>query len=434
MDQPIAIHWYRRDLRIDDNASLYHALQSGYKVLPIFIFDKNILADLENKNDKRVSFIYDQVQRLKHELELIGSSLLVLYGLPIQVFDEIIMDYPITAVYTNHDYETYAQNRDTTIAAFLASKQITFHSYKDQVIFERDEITKDNNEPYTVFTPYSKKWKQKLNNFYLKPYPTEKYIDALFRSKSSSLFELNYMGFEYENYEATSTTLNETIALNYDKTRNLPGCEGTTKLSVHLRFGTISIRKLAAQAMALNETLLNELIWREFFMMILWHFPQTVSNCFKPQYDNIQWRKNEVDFKAWCNGQTGYPMVDAGMRQLNTTGWMHNRVRMVVASFLCKHLLIDWRQGEAYFAKKLLDYDLAQNVGNWQWAAGSGVDAAPYFRIFNPRLQQEKFDPKNMYVNKWVPEWQTLQYSQPIVQHEAARSRCLKVYKQGLNK
>lgn len=429
----VCIFWFRRDLRLHDNAGLYHALKSGHPVVPVFIFDKNILDALHDKKDKRVCFIHDALQALQNELVATGGTLQVLYDKPLDAYKTLTESYTIKAVYTNHDYEPYAIQRDKEIADFLQTKGISFYTYKDQVIFEKDEVMKDNGEPYTVYTPYSKKWKAKLNDFYIKSYPTEKYFDAFYKQPQLPILTLSQIGFESISYELPSPVLNENIARTYEDTRNYPAVNGTTHLGTHLRFGTVSIRALARDVKAINETLLNELIWREFFQMILWHYPYVVSGSFRKEYDKIAWRNNEEEFKRWCDGQTGYPIVDAGMRELNATGFMHNRVRMIVASFLTKHLLLDWRWGEAYFAEKLLDYELAANNGNWQWAAGTGCDAAPYFRIFNPYLQTEKFDPKFEYINKWVPELNSFSYPQPIVQHELARKRCLEVYKKALS-
>lgn len=429
MSQPVSIFWFRRDLRLDDNAGLFYALKSGKPVLPIFIFDTDILDDLEARQDKRVCFIYDRLKDLQSELLDMGSSLLVLHGKPKDLFTELIDQYTIEAVYTNEDYEPYALERDTSIAGLLLERGVSFFSYKDHVVFAKSEVLKDDGAPYTVYTPYSKRWKQNLKDFYLKEYPTEGYFRNFLKHEAGTMPGLESLGFQLTPYEVGAPELKEAIARNYDKTRNFPAVEGTTRLSIHLRFGTISVRKLAKQLSAINETALNELIWREFFSSILYHFPDTVSKSFKPAYDHIKWRNNEDEFAAWCEGRTGYPLVDAGMRELNETGWMHNRARLVTGSFLCKHLLIDWRWGEAYFAKKLMDYDMSQNIGNWQWVAGSGVDAAPYFRIFNPLIQQEKFDPGNRYIRRWVPEFGTDAYPRPIVDHEHARERCLAAYK-----
>ena len=434
MDTPISVFWFRRDLRLDDNAGLYHALKTGMPVLPVFIFDTDILEGLEEKSDKRVHFIHDALKGMQARLEQHGSSLYVLHGTPMECFKKLVAAYKIEAVYTNHDYEPYAGKRDKEIAGYLKEQGIVLRSYKDQVIFERGEVVKDNGEPYTVYTPYSRKWKERLTDFYLKPYPCDKYFHHFYKQEPRRLPSLTAIGFKDAPPDVVPAKLNEEIARHYDQTRDLPAIEGTTRLSVHLRFGTVSIRRLAAQAMQLNATLLNELIWREFYQCILWHFPHVVNYSFKKDYDRIQWRNNEQEFALWCAGQTGYPIVDAGMRQLNETGFMHNRVRMIVASFMTKDLLIDWRWGEAYFGEKLLDYDLAANNGGWQWAAGSGCDAAPYFRVFNPELQTKKFDPELKYIRKWVPEYDQLTYAQRIVDHAEARERCLKVYKAGLNK
>lgn len=430
--QKITIFWHRRDIRIHDNAGLYHALRSKHPVLPIFIFDRNILDNLEDKVDARVEFIHHYISELKQQYENLGTTLKVYYGKPEEIWKEIINKYAIAEVYCNRDYEPYAQERDKAIFNFLASKNIPFKGYKDHVIFEKNEVLKDDGKPYTVYTPYSKKWKAKLNDFYLKPYPTEKYLKNLFKTHSDSLISLEEMDFKFSGIQFPEKTTPIEIIKNYHATRDLPAIKGTTRLSVHLRFGTISIRELAATAKGLNEKYLNELIWRDFYQMILFHFPHTVNKAFKPEYDKIQWLNNEKEFKAWCDGKTGYPIVDAGMRELNATGFMHNRVRMIVASFLTKHLLIDWRWGEAYFAKKLLDFELASNVGGWQWAAGCGVDAAPYFRVFNPALQTEKFDKELKYIKKWVHEYGTSAYPKPIIDHKLARERVLKTYKEAL--
>ncbi len=422
------LFWFRRDLRLQDNAGLYHALKENNEVLPIFIFDSEILDKLEDKSDLRVAFIHQSLTLMQKQLEEIGSSLLVLHGNPVEIFKQLNPK----AVYTNHDYEPYARHRDGLVKKILEEKGIAFKTFKDQVIFEKDEVVKDDGKPYTVFTPYSRKWKSKLEDSTLKSYPTEKHFDSFKRVTPLPLPSLSEIGFQETNFSFPERLVKQSIVEQYDKQRNFPAIAGTTKLSVHLRFGTVSIRKLAQVALKKNETWLNELIWRDFYHTILWHFPQVQTKAFKPAYDKIEWRNNEKEFAAWCEGKTGYPIVDAGMRELNTTGFMHNRVRMITASFLTKHLLIDWRWGEAYFAKKLLDFDLAANNGGWQWAASSGCDAAPYFRVFNPQLQTEKFDPKLEYIKKWVPEFGTTSYPKPIVEHKFARERVLKVYKEGL--
>jgi deoxyribodipyrimidine photo-lyase len=427
------IFWFRRDLRLADNAGLYHALKSGKKVIPLFIFDKNILDKLEDKKDKRVDFIHQQIARLKSELQQLGSDMVVKYNTPEHAWKELFSEYQIESVYTNRDYEPYATQRDSTIATLAKSNEIAFNTFKDQCIFEHNEITKDDGKPYTVFTPYSRKWKAKLNPYFLKSYPCERYSKNYYPfAQQTSLPTLQEMGFEKTGANFPPLEVAQGIIKNYNKTRDFPAIAGTSRLGIHFRFGTISIREKARKAMELNETYLNELIWRDFYMQILANFPHVANGSFKPAYDRIAWRNNTVEFEKWCKGQTGYPIVDAGMRELNTTGYMHNRVRMIVASFLTKHLLIDWRWGESYFAQKLLDFDLSANNGGWQWASGSGTDAAPYFRVFNPALQTEKFDKQLEYIKKWVPEYGTAAYPKPIVVHELARKRCLEVYKEAL--
>lgn len=433
--QKVNICWFRRDLRLHDNAALYYALRDGLPVIPVFVFDKNILEGLDDKADRRVEFIHQGVNDMQKQLAGMGSSMEVYYGFPFAVFQQLSEKYEISKVFTNHDYEPYAQERDTAIRQQLNDAGISFHTYKDQVIFEKEEVLKDDGSPYTVFTPYSKKWKAKLNDFYLKSYPTEQYFNYFFQQAPLSIPSLGQMGFENTGMTFPSSAIKDEIILKYKEQRDIPSINGTSRLSVHLRFGTISIRELARHVKGLNETFLNELIWRDFYHMNLWHFPQVGQNqSFKKEYDLIEWRNNESEFQKWCDGQTGYPIVDAGMRELNETGFMHNRVRMIVASFLTKHLLIDWRWGEAYFAQKLLDFDLAANNGGWQWAAGSGCDAAPYFRIFNPYLQTQKFDPELKYIRKWVPEFEGFNYVQPIVVHDIARKRCLETYGIALKK
>ena len=422
------LFWFRRDLRLQDNAGLYHALKENSDVLSIFIFDTEILDQLEDKADLRVAFIHQSLTRMQKQLEEMGSSLLVFHGDPLKIFKNLTPK----AVYTNHDYEPYARKRDRLIQELFEKKGTAFKTYKDQVVFEKDEVTKDDGKPYTIFTPYSNKWKSTLTSEALKSFPTEKYFNNFIKIASLPVPSLSEIGFEETYFNFPERLVKQSIIEHYHKQRNFPAIDGTTKLSVHLRFGTVSIRKLAQIASKKNETWLNELIWRDFYHMILWHFPQVETKSFKPAYDKIEWRNNEKDFTAWCEGKTGYPIVDAGMRELNTTGFMHNRVRMITASFLTKHLLIDWRWGEAYFAKKLLDFDLAANNGGWQWAASSGCDAAPYFRVFNPELQTEKFDPKFEYIKKWIPEFGTPNYPKPIVEHKLARELVLKVYKEAL--
>lgn len=429
----ISIFWFRRDLRLQDNAGLYHALKSGNKVLPIFIFDKNILDKLDDKRDRRVEFIIQALNDLQKDLVALGSSLWVQYSTPEEVFPALLNQFEIESIYTNHDYETYAQERDDAVREFVNSENVAFHTFKDQVIFEKNEVLSGAGTPYTVFTPYSRKWKEKVNDFYLKSYPTEKYFHQFFSTEPFAMPTLASMGFEAVGASFPSKEVRESIVKNYAEKRDFPAVVGTSRLSVHLRFGTVSIRELARKAQALSETWLNELIWRDFYFNITYHFPHIGQGfAFRKEYDKIRWRNNEAEFKLWCEGKTGYPIVDAGMRELNATGFMHNRVRMIVASFLTKHLLIDWRWGEAYFAKKLLDFDFAANNGGWQWASGSGCDAAPYFRVFNPTLQTQKFDKDLAYIKKWVPELNSFNYPQPIVNHDFARKRVVPVYQEAL--
>ena len=444
--QKITLFWHRRDLRLHDNAGLYHALKQHQQVLPLFIFDRNILDLLEDRKDARLSFIHDQILRLKAELESQGSSMIVKYGKSEEIWNDLLHEYEIEAVYTNRDYESYAIQRDETIQQLLEQKGIPFHSFKDHVIFEKEEILKKDGTPYKVFTPYSRNWRAKLDSklaqtedgktvsFYLKAYPTASYYSNFKRVTPLPMISLAEMGFEKSDLPIPPLVVKQGIIRNYDKTRDIPSINGTSKLGIHFRFGTISIRQKALKALSLNATYLSELIWRDFYSMILSHFPHVEKGAFKPQYERIEWRNKEDEFERWCAGKTGYPIVDAGMRELNATGYMHNRVRMITASFLTKHLLIDWRWGEAYFAKKLLDFDLASNNGGWQWASGSGTDAAPYFRIFNPWSQQKKFDPDFKYIRKWVVEYGTPSYAQPMVDHKMARERCLAIYKATLSK
>ncbi len=450
MNKNISIFWHRRDLRLFDNAGLYHALKGNCPVLSLFIFDRHILDKLEDKDDARVNFIHDEIRKLKTQLEEWGRTMIVRYGYPEEVWKELLEEYNVQAVYTNRDYEPYAKERDRKIAELLGHKNIPFHTYKDQVIFEGGEVLKDDGDPYVVFTPYSRKWKAHLDeelaelegtegekkeiSYYFKPYPCVDLRDNYLKTESSPLISLSEMGFKPSDIPIPSRTVSQGLIKKYDNTRDYPAIDGTSRLGIHFRFGTISIREKARKAQKLNDTFLNELIWRDFYSQILDHFPRVVDESFRPEYDYIQWENNDDHFRRWCEGKTGYPLVDAGMRELNATGYMHNRVRMVTASFLTKHLLIDWRWGEAYFARKLLDYELASNNGGWQWAAGTGTDAAPYFRIFNPESQLKKFDKDKKYVKKWVPEFGTDKYVEPIVAHKWARERCLERYKEGLEK
>jgi len=428
----VSIFWFRRDLRLDDNTGLYHALKDNKNVLPIFIFDPEILDKLENKSDRRVEFILLALKKLQEQLESLGSSLLILHSKPADAFKKLITEYSVKNVYANHDYEPYAIARDQSAREFLEKNKIGFHTFKDQVIFEKNEVTKDDGLPYTVFTPYMRKWKSRMAEAPFRCNPVKNYCQYFFRTNPFPFPELESLGFKPTGTRFSTALINEDAIAHYHERRDFPAIEGTSRLSLHLRFGTVSIRAMVAKAMQLNETWLNELIWREFYMMILFHFPHVVNGAFKKQYEKIPWRNDEAEFASWCRGETGYPIVDAGMRELNATGFMHNRVRMIVASFLVKHLLIDWRWGEAYFAEKLLDFDLAANNGGWQWAAGSGCDAAPYFRVFNPYEQTKRFDPKMEYIRKWVPELEELSYPSPIVEHTFARTRALATYKKAL--
>jgi deoxyribodipyrimidine photo-lyase len=434
MKKEITIFWFRRDLRLHDNAGLFHALMNEKEVLPIFIFDKAILSKLEDQDDARVSFIHQAISELKVSLRAMGTDIYVVHSSPEEAFDSLLDQYKISRVYANHDYEPYAKERDEAIRRRLKASGAELLTFKDQVIFEKSEVVKDDGKPYTVFTPYSRKWKAALTEESTNSYENERYFSSFIQiSEFLEMPSLKEMGFVKSSFEFPKNEVNEIIISKYKEQRDFPFKQGTTRLSVHLRFGTVSIRSLARKALSLNETWLNELIWREFYQMILWHFPHVVSSAFKPAYNHIQWRNNESDFENWCLGKTGYPIVDAGMRELLATGFMHNRVRMITASFLVKHLLIDWKWGEAFFARYLLDFELASNNGGWQWAASSGCDAAPYFRVFNPTLQTQRFDPRAEYIRKWVPEFNDpFAYPKPIVEHAFARQRVLDTYKKAL--
>lgn len=432
----VVLFWLRRDLRLHDNAGLYHALRSGHRVLPVFIFDSEILGRLEDPEDARVSFIHDIVLKLKKQLNALSSDLILRQGKPLQVLTELAQEWEVAAIYANNDYEPYARHRDAMVEKWASSQGIVFKSFKDQCLFEKSEILTEAKKPYTVYTPYKNKVLRTLNAFYLKSYPTEKYFSALVKiSQPEAALRLDDIGFRPTQIPWPAANFSKKVLEGYAKTRDLPMLEdGTTRLGLHLRFGTVSIRALARAGQKHSAVWFHELIWRDFFMQILWHFPHVEKSSFRPEYDQIAWRKSKADFKKWSEGKTGYPLVDAGMRELNATGYMHNRVRMVVASFLCKNLLIYWLEGERYFAKKLLDYDLAANNGNWQWAAGSGCDAAPYFRIFNPETQAKKFDPDQKYIKKWIPEYGTEAYPQPMIGLQEARGRCLAEYHKALRK
>jgi len=428
----ISIHWFRRDLRLHDNHGFFRALNEHGSVLPLFIFDSTILEKLEDKHDRRVDFIHRALAGMQAELVKRGSSFLIEHGNPVDVWKKLPERFEITAVTANHDHEAYAISRDKAVGELLAARDIPFRTFKDISIFERGEIVKDDGRPYTVYTPYMKKWRNLLKPEMAEPFDSDGQLSHLWRTSPCPLPSLADIGFHSTDVQAPPTILKDELLRDYERTRDTPALIGTSRMSSHLRFGTVSPRELVRRSLAASPKYLNELIWREFFMQILWHFPQP-ERAFKSAYDRIPWLADEVGFRAWCEGRTGYPLVDAGMRELNATGLMHNRVRMVAASFLTKHLLIDWRWGEAYFAAKLLDFELSSNNGGWQWASGSGCDAAPYFRVFNPRLQLEKFDPALTYVKHWVPEYGTANYARPIVVHEAARDRVLRVYKQALS-
>lgn len=430
MKNKVSIFWFRRDLRLEDNVGLFHALASGFPVLPIFIFDETILRKLEDKKDRRVDYFHQALAHINSQLKSSNTSLNTYFGDPNAVFKTLSEQFAIQAVYCNRDYEPETIQRDTEIYNYFQEKNIPFRAYKDQLIFDKNEVLKNDGAPYTVYTPYSRKWKEQLS---AEHYPTYKpNYGNFFRQEFSEIHRLDEIGFQKTDITFVPPKLDARIIDDYDKHRDYPALQHTTQLGTALRFGTISIRKCVEFALQHNQTWLNELIWREFFMQILYHYPKVVNHSFKAKYDFIQWRNDEQEFALWCQGKTGYPIVDAGMRQLNETGYMHNRVRMIVASFLCKHLLIDWRWGEAYFAQKLNDYDLAANNGNWQWAAGCGCDAAPYFRVFNPTTQTEKFDKNLEYIKKWLPELETKDYPQPIVEHSFARDRALKIYSEAV--
>jgi deoxyribodipyrimidine photo-lyase len=435
MKKPVSIFWFRRDLRLEDNAGLYKAEQGEHPVQCIFIFDTHILEKLDNKQDARVDFIHQELTRLDQELRIYGSSLRIYIGKPEVVWIQILEEFNVQQAFCNRDYEPYARTRDEAIFKLLKEQNIALTGSKDHVIFEKNEVLKDDGKPYTVFTPYMNKWKKSLKADSFTSFDSIRLSNNFNKCTGNVLPTLEDIGFRKTNIQIPSRKVVLAVIKNYHETRDTPSVQGTSRLSVHLRFGTVSIRQLAATGQKLNEKWLNELIWRDFYQMIIYHFPESVNHAFKAAYDRIPWINNENQFKAWCEGKTGYPIVDAGMRELNATGFMHNRVRMIVASFLTKHLLIDWRWGERYFASKLLDFDLASNVGGWQWAASSGCDAAPYFRVFNPEAQQQKFDTQMKYIRQWAPEYLLNPASapKPIVNHAFARNRVLETYKQALS-
>ena len=428
MEENFSVFWFRRDLRLDDNLGLNAALSSGLKVIPIFIFDTEIINKLE-KNDLRIKMIHAALVKLNDAMLGNRCNVGMYLGNPKAVFESLLKKYKIKSVYTNRDYEPYALERDKSIKSFLEKKNVTYKSFKDQVIFEKDEVVKDDGNPYKVYTPYSRKWIEKLNANGFETCKSETKLNSL-ASLELPYLTLKEIGFDEKEFDIPLFNIDSKTIEKYEETRNFPYLNSTSRIGAHLRFGFVSIRKLVDIALKnSNKTYLKELIWREFFMQILWHFPYTQEKSFKPKYDRIKWLNNDEEFKKWCEGNTGYPLVDAGMRELNQTGFMHNRVRMLVGSFLCKHLLIDWRWGEKYFAKKLLDYEMSSNVGNWQWVAGCGVDASPYFRIFNPKEQIKKFDKDFKYIKKWVPEFQSSLYPKEIIDHKFARNRCLETFK-----
>jgi deoxyribodipyrimidine photo-lyase len=432
MEKHLTIFWFRRDLRLHDNTGLVHALQSGQPVLPLFIFDMEILKELP-RDDARVTFIHQQLEKINARLKNYGSTLLIRQGEPVEIFRELIEKYPLASVCVNRDYEPYAIRRDKKVAELLRKAGVEFHEVKDQVIFEKDEVVKQDGTPYTVYTPYSRKWLERFQKEGVRTFNIDHYANNFYASDFVPLPTLQEIGFVQAKIKVPADRISDDLIENYNQTRDIPSVAGTSRMGPHLRFGTVSIREVVQKAATFDPAFLKELIWREFFMQILFHFPNVVDHSFKPAYDNIPWINDQKQFERWCHGKTGYPMVDAGMRELNETGFMHNRVRMVTASFLCKHLLIDWRWGEAWFAQKLLDYELSSNNGNWQWAAGTGCDAAPYFRVFNPTSQQEKFDPDLAYIKKWVPEFGTSRYPDPMIDHRFARERAISKYKQAIN-
>ena len=421
------IFWFRRDLRLDDNIGLNSALSSGNPVLGIFIFDEDIIENLP-KDDARISFIYQKLEEINKRLNTVNSSLLVIKGNPINVFKNLIKEYEIENLYSNLDYEPYAIDRDKKISDLLKKNKIHHFQYKDQVIFGPTEILKENSLPYTVFTAYKNKW---LSKFKQESISTEIFLNFSNFLKIKNQFPLlSEIGFLKSKIKVVDFNL-ESIS-NYSSQRDYPFLNAGTSLSVHLRFGTVSIRHVINSIPNNETTFLSELIWREFFMQILFHFPYVVNSNFKKKYDEIQWKNDKKDFQNWCDGKTGYPIVDAGMQELKITGYMHNRARMIVAGFLCKHLLIDWRWGERYFSLKLLDYELSSNNGNWQWAAGTGCDSAPYFRIFNPITQQNRFDKDFIYIKRWIKDFDKENYIESIVEHDFARKRALQAYKLAL--
>ncbi|MFZ9046222.1 MAG: cryptochrome/photolyase family protein [Cyclobacteriaceae bacterium] len=432
MVDEIVIFWFRRDLRLEDNTGLYYALASGKQVLPIFIFDTTILSKLHSKEDARVGFIHDQISNLQERLHVAGGSVQVEHGEPVEVISKLIEDYPVASIYANRDYEPYGKSRDLLVSEVCKSKGVEFFTFKDQVIFEEGEILTDQGQPYKVFTPFKNRWLKQFQKLQLSAFESENLLSGLQKDIKHSIPTLEQIGFTKSQISIPEKEFPIKIIEDYDAKRNFPAINGTSRLGIHLRHGTISVRQAVAIGLAHSDTWLNELIWREFYTMIIAHFPQVVDCAFKPQYDRIPWKADEESFDAWCSGMTGYPIVDAGMRELVSTGHMHNRIRMITSSFLTKHLLIDWRWGEAFFARHLLDFELSSNNGGWQWASGTGTDAQPYFRVFNPASQTEKFDKNREYIKKWLPEVSTDKYPKPIIEHSFARNRAIQTYKEAL--
>lgn len=428
--EKINVFWFRRDLRINDNHALFNALKSGLKVVPIFIFDKDILKEFPNTNDRRLNFIYKELKNINNKLLEFNSSILIFNSTVKSSFENLLQKFNVNAVFYNKDYEPYATKRDSEIELYLKERGIEFKGYKDHVIFETNEIVKPDKTPYTVFTPYSKKWKLLLETEMLKTFESEELIKNFltFEGRFPTLKELGYNELDYI---FPKSNFNKNVIRSYETQRNFPHLDGGSKLGVHLRFGTISIRTAVNNALKFSDCWLNELIWREFFIQLMWHFPKNEHFCFKQKYNYFEWLNDEAKFDKWCKAETGFQIVDAGIRELIQTGYMHNRVRMITANFLTKLLQIDWRWGERFFAEHLLDYELAINNGNWQWAAGTGADAAPYFRIFNPLEQIKKFDSNNIYIDKWLPKEKYKQIK-PIVDYKVARSQYLERFSQFL--
>ena len=469
-----ALFWFRRDLRATDNAGLYHALKSARRVYCVFVFDTEILDALPNKLDRRVEFILESVGELEASLRALGGGLMVRHARADALIPALARELNVDAVFVNDDYEPLAIARDLRVRDELMRNDIGFHAFKDTVIFEKGEVLTQAGGSYSVFTPYKNAWLKKLDDFYLKAYPVHAYAIRLAPSPANeSLPTLASLGFEPTNLKALGIDAGESGARRrledfvermerYRDARDFPAVKGVSWLSVHNRFGTVSIRELAALAHAETlrrknpgaETWLGELIWRDFYFQILYHHPHVVASAFRREYDAIEWPNDNALFAAWCEARTGYPIIDAAMRQINQTGYMHNRLRMIVASFLTKDLLIDWRLGEKYFADNLNDFDLAANNGGWQWAASTGCDAQPYFRIFNPVTQSERFDPAGKFIRRYLPELKNVpdkfihapwtmplpeqqscaavignDYPAPVVDHAVQREKALALYK-----